>query len=613
MLLRKSGNGAGPRARVAKVLGTDNEVAVWIQASGYATSTADLAVRPVLREIKGFPRASESTTECDCSYCRKRRAAEARSSARGEDEDNSGGYGYWGGIPGSTSSGYGGSYSTGYGSSYGSYSSSTGYTSHNAQDRGRRYLSGNGGCAYEDMSLLELCTPEILHPSTFVKQFHAMLRIARAALHRANARRPEDQQIAAVANNSDGQGHSWGSHMNFLVTRETWDDIFNRRVFPMLTRASFHASSIILTGQGKVGAENRAPRVDYQISGRADFFTCVTSLATTANRGMENCRDEALTGRLGYNFMSDRDKALFARVHDIFYDANLAHTALYLKAGINQIQLAHVEAGLDDGRLILDDPVEALQIFSHDPTLKARARLADGREVTAVELQQMFIEKFAPFVESGDCEETVPDAREIMRVYQETVELLARRDFERLIPKLDWVAKAYLIEDTLARRPDLSWDSPEIKHVDLLYANLDETQGLYWQLEKAGVMELLATDGEIDRAMDEPPEDTRAWTRAMLLRRLDAKSIDHVDWHKITVRCKNAQGYASRRDIRLDHPLKHTRAEAEALFETAQTQEELIEIFAEPEEPRRTTGSWQSSVYGIGTAITPLRSSGYED
>ena len=39
------------------------------------------------------------------------------------------------------------------------------------------------------------------------------LRIARDALHRANARLPGGQKIQVLVNNSDGQGNSYGSHL----------------------------------------------------------------------------------------------------------------------------------------------------------------------------------------------------------------------------------------------------------------------------------------------------------------------------------------------------------------------------------------------------------------
>jgi len=48
----------------------------------------------------------------------------------------------------------------------------------------------------------------------------------------------------------------------------------------------------IYCGAGKTGAENRAERVDYQISQRADFFETLVDLNTMVKRPIINTRDE---------------------------------------------------------------------------------------------------------------------------------------------------------------------------------------------------------------------------------------------------------------------------------------------------------------------------------
>src|SRR5213593_686585 len=50
------------------------------------------------------------------------------------------------------------------------------------QDWGRKFLPCNGGCVYVDLDHLELCLPEVLSAYDHVACWHAMLRIARAAL-----------------------------------------------------------------------------------------------------------------------------------------------------------------------------------------------------------------------------------------------------------------------------------------------------------------------------------------------------------------------------------------------------------------------------------------------
>ncbi len=109
----------------------------------------------------------------------------------------------------------------------------------------------------------------------------------------ANARLPEGRSIQVLVNNSDGHGHSYGSHLNFLVTRRTWDNIIRRKPHYLGWLASFQASSIVYTGQGKVGSENGAPEVPFQISQRADFFETLVGTQTTFDRPIVNSRDEA--------------------------------------------------------------------------------------------------------------------------------------------------------------------------------------------------------------------------------------------------------------------------------------------------------------------------------
>ena len=101
--------------------------------------------------------------------------------------------------------------------------------------------------------------PEVLSAYDHVAAWHAMLRIARGALDAANAKLPAGQRIHVLVNNSDGRGNSYGSHLSFLVTRRAWDNIFERKLHHLLFLAAFQASSIVVTGQGKVGAENGAP------------------------------------------------------------------------------------------------------------------------------------------------------------------------------------------------------------------------------------------------------------------------------------------------------------------------------------------------------------------
>lgn len=431
-------------------------------------------------------------------------------------------------------------------------------THYNPQDIGRKYLPTNAGCIYIDLDHLEICTPETLSARDFVAAWHAMLRITRGALAAANAKRPRGQRIVVLVNSSDGRGNAYGSHLSFLVTRRLWDELFLRRLHPgLFVLAAYQVSSIVFAGQGKVGTENGRPRVAYQITQRGDFFDQIVGPQTTHNRPLVNSRDEPLCGAGEGRAHATGAGTGLARLHCIFYDSTLAQASTLLKVGVMQIVLSMLEAGRLDARLMLDDPLRALVAYNHDPDLNARAPLVDGRVVSAVELQSMFCEHARAYVDAGGCDGLVPGASTIVELWEDTLDKLARRDFDRLAPRLDWVLKRVQIERALVKR-GLDWSAAEAKHLDHLYSSLDEGEGLYWALEAAGFTEQFASEAAIERFVGAPPEDTRAWTRAMILRQVPAERIRRVDWDHIELAPADF-GRGPTTVIALSDPLGHTR------------------------------------------------------
>ncbi len=88
---------------------------------------------------------------------------------------------------------------------------------------------------------------------------------------------------------------------------------------------------------------------------------------------------------------------------------------------------------------------------------------------------------------------------------------------------------------------------------------MDPDEGLYWALERAGLTEMLVDDARIEHFRHAPPEDTRAWTRAMLLRHLPRERIRGVDWDRVELAPK-FPGQAAP-VVHLSDPLGHTRAD----------------------------------------------------
>ncbi len=551
-----------------KLCGADIELGNFIVGLEQTQSTGYQASRALLMEISGLPLRHYGYS--------------------GSSYDVNGYYssGYASNSYGGTSSGgngHGGKGSYGYGSSSFSTTLATEGTrgagacgsaalpAYNPQDVNRRFLTSNGGCAYIDLDHVELCLPEVLSAFDHVAAWHGMLRIMRTALEAANEAQPAGQRIQVLVNNSDGQGNSYGSHLNFLIGRRTFDNLFYRKAHYLQFLASFQVSSILLTGQGKVGAENGRPSTPYQISQRADFCATLQGVQTTYDRPIVNSRDEHLCGRARLS-----DPAAPARLHVIFFDSALAHGSALFRVGPMQLILTLIELGLVNSRLILDDPLDALLAYSHDPTLQARAELISGERLTALDLQSAYLEEVERYAAQGVFEGIVPRAGEIIALWRDTLEKLAAGHWRAVAPRLDWMMKLMAIERTLDERPELTWDSPEIKVIDHLYSSLD-TDGLYWAYEASGFAEQWVTPERIDHFTAHPPADTRAYTRAMLLRRAGSDRVVSVDWDTMTFKLRGRYNWPAYRTLDLADPLAATQAETQSIFARHEDFEDLVE------------------------------------
>ncbi len=208
--------------------------------------------------------------------------------------------------------------------------------------------------------------------------------------------------------------------------------------------------------------------------------------------------------------------------------------------------------------------------------------------MTAVELQQRFLERAGECAATIGFEGIVPRAAEILALWGDTLQKLHERDFESLGRRLDWVLKQQILQRALESRPSLSWSSPELRHLDQLYASVDETEGLFWTYERSGLVDAVASDDDIRRAIDEPPDDTRAWTRATLLRRAGAARVEEIDWDRVGVRLQRhgrVYPWTERTRVHLPCPYGSTKRENEALFAAGRALEDIVAAL----QPERAT------------------------
>jgi proteasome accessory factor A len=451
---------------------------------------------------------------------------------------------------------------------------------------GRRFLEGNGGSAYIDSDHLEINLPEHARAEDHAAVLHAGLRIARDAQTAAQAKLGRGR-ISVLAAVSDGH-QSWGHHLNVMVGRQLFDDLFTRKPHLLGFFGTHLATAAVFAGHGHVGPSNKRPACDYQLSQRADWFEELVGHQTTHQRPLLNLRDEAHAGRG------------LARMHIIAFDNVLCPVANLLKAGTTQLVLAMAEAGWADPAAQLDDPLAAFAEVSRDLTLRKPLPLAGrGRHNTAVEVQRRLADLAGEFVASGECGDSVPGADAIVALWRETLDRLARRDLDALAGRCDWVLK-YLLLDRFRGRRGLSWASPDMKCLDLLFSSLDPQEGLFWQMAAAGQVENMPAAETVERFVAEPPDDTRAYLRAHALRRF-GEHVASLNWDRIRFRLPTDRYWWSETVLAMPDPSRLGRAESEPVLAKCATLAELVEAVGgepEPEPYYSHAGRGDSWSYG---------------
>ena len=375
-------------------------------------------------------------------------------------------------------------------------------------------LISNGARLYNDHTHPEYSTPECRGLLDLIEQDRAGERILLNCAKRRTATRGEGV-VRLYKNNTDFEGHSYGCHENYLVSRNLPFQTIIESLLPFLVTRQ------IFAGAGKVGVEQnrRASPGTYQISQRADFFETIASIDTMHRRPLVNTRDEP-----------HADPQKYRRLHLIVGDANMSEYATALKVGVALLFLDLLDAGKTPS-FKLKDPVGALKSVSRDPSREWAIPLADNHWSSAIEIQQQYLQAASELAAGRDDEtDWVLDEWGIV------LEALPH-NYEALIGKCDWVTKKWLLDAFVANQ-GLDWQDPDhlswLQSQDLEYHNIDPDEGLFLLLEAQGDCTRLVKEEGISRAVVQPPTGTRAYFRGKLLEKFGAE-VSSLNWDSIEV------------------------------------------------------------------------------
>lgn len=369
----------------------------------------------------------------------------------------------------------------------------------------------NGARLYLDVgSHPEYATPECDSLLDVVTHDRAGERIL-DRLVESGEQRLEDEGIRGTIylfkNNTDSAGNSYGCHENYLVSRH---EDFQKTVDVLIPHM---VSRQIYIGAGKLLMTTKGPR--FSISQRAEHIWEGVSSATTRSRPIINTRDEP-----------HADAERYRRLHVIAGDSNMSEYATYVKMGVTAAILQMIEDGVVFRDLTLENPIRAIREISHDPTCRQRVRLANGRELSALDMQWEYLERAMRHASSSGFPAETQRAVDMW----ETLLTGLEKDPMSLDRECDWVAKYKLI-DRYAAKHNLPLSSGKLAMIDLAYHDVNQKRGLYYLLQRRHMVERIITDEAVAKAMVTPPQTTRARLRGEFIRAAKAAKRDFtVDW-----------------------------------------------------------------------------------
>lgn len=368
----------------------------------------------------------------------------------------------------------------------------------------------NGARFYVDHAHPEYSAPEVLNPMDITKWDLAGEQIMKIAVAIDGKDYPDDQ-IRVFKNNVDNKGSSYGTHENYQMHRTTQFSKIVAGLTPhFITRQIF-------CGAGRIGIGQKSEKVGFQISQRADYIEAHVGLETTMRRPIINTRDEP-----------HADPKISRRLHVIIGDANMSDFANILKVGSTALVISMIEDDFVDFEEVdLLNPVGVVKEISHDLDIRNIYLTNSGKKYSAIDIQEWYLEKSKLYLSQQGFDN---NSRQVIDFWEQALNGL-RNNKEELASRIDWIAKLALI-NRYQEKDGLTLNDDVIKSIDFKYSEITSDEGIAQVLRRSNFLKTYVDSSEVNKAISEPPTDTRAWFRGQATSKF-SKSVAAASWDSL--------------------------------------------------------------------------------
>jgi len=285
--------------------------------------------------------------------------------------------------------------------------------------------------------------------------------------------------VSVFKGSADPSGGSYGCQEDYLLARHGEFGRLADILIPFLVTRQ------LICGAGAVTRTSR---------GTVFCLSRPSDVRITRSRPLIRTRDEPRAAAAGLR-----------RLRVIVSEPNMSETTTLLKAGATDLVLRMAAAGAVLPDLALASPVQAIGEVSRDLTGRSRLLLANGRQLSALDIQREYLDKAKNFTEVRG---TDPIGTRLLGLWERALDAIGAGNLDAIAREIDWVIKYQLIERYRAAH-GLSLSAPRVAQADLAYHDIRRGRGLYYQLERDGEVDRTTRDIDIFEAKTVPPSPGR--------------------------------------------------------------------------------------------------------